>query len=82
MILAIGCGAALCVSILALRLTWRVVYRVDLGALDRTRKAARVALVEATTMLHNGVDPMLVAAFIEAALQATSMPSDTMPVPG
>ena len=63
-------------------LTWRVVYRVDLGALDRSRKASRVAMIEATSMLRSGdVDPTQVATFLTAAIEATSLPHDTFMLP-
>jgi hypothetical protein len=62
--------------------TWCVVFRVDLGALGRTRKAARVALVEASTMLRNDVDPSQVATFLDAASEATRLDSDVALVTG
>lgn len=65
-------------------LTWRVVFRVDLGALDRSRKASRVAMLEAAAMLRSSgsdVSPAQVAAFLGAAIEATALPHDTFTLP-
>jgi hypothetical protein len=62
-------------------LLWRAVFRVDLGALDRSRKAERVVITEAVAMLAAGAGARDVAAFLSDGLKATALPGDTQPNP-
>lgn len=63
-------------------LTWWAVYSVDLGAVDRSRKASRTSMVEAAMMLRSGVNPRRVMTFLDAAIEATALQGDALPVAG